>query len=81
MCNTQVERRVAYVPNTMLAFAPCHTSFHAVRPIDVEIRRDSIQGFVMFKQDVNKEKCPAVEPKSEESAASPTEVVPLDSAE
>eukprot|EP00959_Pyramimonas_sp_CCMP1952_P330977 6931062-Pyramimonas_sp.AAC.1 len=56
---SQVEKKVPYLPNTMLAFAPCHTSWHALRPLEVDnFKRDTIQGFVSFKQDVKKEKCP-----------------------
>jgi hypothetical protein len=36
------------VPNAMVAFAPCFSSWHAVQELKEGVTRDTIQGFVHF---------------------------------
>ena len=44
----QVAKQVTYVPNAMVAFAPCFASWHAVQQLNEGVTRDTIQGFVHF---------------------------------
>ena len=53
----EVTRRAQFAPNSMLAFAPCHTSWHAVAAVQAGVARDTIQAFVSSRQKIPKEKC------------------------
>jgi hypothetical protein len=44
--NMEVIRQAKFLPNSMLAFAPCQASWHAVKRTDTPTQRDTIQGFV-----------------------------------
>jgi len=55
--NYEVARKAQFAPNSLMAFAPCHTSWHAVSPINAGVARDSIQAFVSSKDKIPKEKC------------------------
>ena len=46
----EVVRRARYVPNSVFAFAPCLSSWHAVPKLQQAFVRDSIQTFIMSKQ-------------------------------
>ena len=46
----EVVRRARYVPNSVFAFAPCLSSWHAVPKLQQTFVRDSIQTFIMSKQ-------------------------------
>ena len=55
-----VVKRAPFTPNSVFAFAPCYTSWHAVAPLAMKgaVRRDTIQAFISTKSPkVNKERC------------------------
>ena len=57
----EVVRRARYVPNSVFAFAPCLSSWHAVPKLQQAFVRDSIQTFIMSKQWKDKKShCPPV---------------------
>ena len=56
--------RAKFLPNSAFAFAPCDTSWHAVRGMDApDAVRDSVQGFVYGGVPLPKRQCfdPAAE--------------------
>ena len=50
-------RRAAFEPNSALAFAPCHTSWHAVEAMGGAVVRDTIQGFISSETKRPKKAC------------------------
>ena len=52
-----VAKKAAYVPNSVFAFAPCFTSWHAVPRVNQAFARDTIQGFISSRKQVPKKNC------------------------
>ncbi|KAK3266511.1 hypothetical protein CYMTET_24873 [Cymbomonas tetramitiformis] len=54
-----VAKQLRYLPNVVVAFAPCWRSWHAVRKISSpSIPRDTIQGFIHSSKQAIKRQCP-----------------------
>lgn len=52
-----VADRAPYKHNTVFAFSPCYSSWHAVPQVAHAFARDTIQGFVSSRTSVAKQKC------------------------
>ncbi|KAK3283532.1 hypothetical protein CYMTET_8765 [Cymbomonas tetramitiformis] len=55
--NWKIAYRAPYTPNSVLAFAPCWSSWHGVPPMREGVIRDTIQGFVRSSLRVTKSSC------------------------
>ena len=53
----QVSKTARFIPNTLFAFPPCLSSWHAVVRFNANICRDTIQGFVMNDLRLEKRVC------------------------
>lgn len=53
----EVIRKAQFAPNSVVAFAPCFTSWHAVAAVKSGVARDTIQAFVSSKKKILKEEC------------------------
>ena len=49
--------RAPFVPNTVIAFAPCFHSWHAVETMTEHVMRDTLQGFVVSSIGGKKQPC------------------------
>mmetsp|Transcript_10109 Transcript_10109/g.21074 ORF Transcript_10109/g.21074 Transcript_10109/m.21074 type:complete len:295 (-) Transcript_10109:427-1311(-) len=49
--------RAPFVPNTVMAFAPCYHSWHAVETMTERVMRDTLQGFVTSSIGTKKGPC------------------------
>mmetsp|Transcript_29925 Transcript_29925/g.41424 ORF Transcript_29925/g.41424 Transcript_29925/m.41424 type:complete len:281 (-) Transcript_29925:194-1036(-) len=55
----KIESRAPFVPNSVLAFAPCWHSWHSVPRMREKVMRDSIQGFILSSKKTTKHPCGA----------------------
>uniref|UniRef100_A0A6T7URF2 Fe2OG dioxygenase domain-containing protein n=1 Tax=Pyramimonas obovata TaxID=1411642 RepID=A0A6T7URF2_9CHLO len=54
----EVVKRADFVPNSVFAFAPCHSSWHAVPKFSGRHARDTIQAFINSPDRLNPRKAP-----------------------